>query len=459
MDPADVNAAATLIRSIDPRPIALVLDQSTGDRSKELEYAKASDILMADPYPIGQTNNVSAVIDATKAVSALAAAATKADGRPRSVVMVPQAFGSLGSSWLRNPTAAEGRVMAYLEVLNGARGLLLYARRAPYVMPTNFQLWGEYRALAMEFAEVGPALLAGNVSMPSLVSAPVATAAFKGVGGAACEAADDRQKDPDHHAASSTAVHVRAFDTPTETVFLVVNVANVSHTMQMRSPLLPKGHGAVVDAPFENRKVGLTEGGVLVDSIDAMGTRAYVHAKVPPPPPPSPSSPPPLLANGGFESATSVGVPDGVYAIPQGDLGASFLVDARVAAAGRHSLRLTTPQAGKGVALLFSTVSKLQPPPGGGVAGTSHQLGISMMLRHAPATKASLRFGLLARGDEDVPCCRPGDAIDSDGDGSFHRIQKHVAVPDGCDISLCQVYFELVSAGTVFVDEVALQWD
>ena len=48
-----------------------------------------------------------------------------------------QAFGALGSTWERNPTRYEGRVMTYLMAMHGARGILFYARRAPYTMPTN----------------------------------------------------------------------------------------------------------------------------------------------------------------------------------------------------------------------------------------------------------------------------------------------------------------------------------
>ena len=85
----------------------------------ELSYALSADVIMADPYPIGRCevaggcDNVSAVVDATVATVALAKRATAVDGRPRSITMVPQAFGSLGSTWTRNPTRQEGRVMRW----------------------------------------------------------------------------------------------------------------------------------------------------------------------------------------------------------------------------------------------------------------------------------------------------------------------------------------------------------
>ena len=37
--------------------------------------------------------------------------------------MVPQAFGSLGYAWARNPTRFEGRVMVYLMLMHGAKGM------------------------------------------------------------------------------------------------------------------------------------------------------------------------------------------------------------------------------------------------------------------------------------------------------------------------------------------------
>lgn len=94
----DVAAAAALVRSLDPRPVALVLDQAVrGDPERELSYAKSADILMADPYPIGgcssggtavRCNDVSKVAAATDAVYRLAAQATAEDGRERTIIMV-----------------------------------------------------------------------------------------------------------------------------------------------------------------------------------------------------------------------------------------------------------------------------------------------------------------------------------------------------------------------------------
>ena len=87
----DVAAAAKAIRTLDPRPVSLVLCEAT-NQTKALPYAMSADILMADPYPIGRAgDNVSAVVEATDAVVDLIARAEGEDGRHRLAIMVPQA--------------------------------------------------------------------------------------------------------------------------------------------------------------------------------------------------------------------------------------------------------------------------------------------------------------------------------------------------------------------------------
>ena len=105
-------------------------------------------------------------------------------------------------------------------------------------MPTNFQLWSEYRLLAMEFAEIGGALLHGNVSTPaisgaepSLACAAAGSGAPVGPGAAAGGGA-------------SLGVHARSFDDSTQTVWLVANPTNVSLAFSLGSPLLPAAPGA-----------------------------------------------------------------------------------------------------------------------------------------------------------------------------------------------------------------------
>ena len=193
--------------------------------------------------------------------------------------------------------------MVYLMALHGAKGILYYARRAPYVMPTNFALWAEYRLIAMEFAEIGSALLSGNVSTP--------TVALEGE----CRAADAAAAGSPAARPAATGVTARVFDTPTETVILLANVANTSRSFILDSEALPHGPGSL-EVLFENRALPLDtfgDRGRFSDTIDAMGTRAYRLSKLPPPPPPASQ---PLLVNGGFELASSVGVPDALYAVP-----------------------------------------------------------------------------------------------------------------------------------------------
>ena len=212
--PADFAAAAAVIRDCDgphPRPISVVLDK-TSNQTHALPYTLVVDILMADPYPIGHSapqNNVpgdrvSSVAVATDAVVDLIRTAAARDSKVRQAIMVPQAFGALGSHWARNPTRYEGRVMVYLMVMHGAHGILLYARRAPYTMPTNQVLWGEYRAMALEMAEITPWIILGTrTTLDASVTSDLSGSGAVGVDG----------------------VHAVQFTLDGSTVLLVTNVS------------------------------------------------------------------------------------------------------------------------------------------------------------------------------------------------------------------------------------------
>ena len=155
LDAADFIAAYHTVKASDPlgRPVTAVFDTSHAQA-----FLDGVDVVMSDPYPVGLGDNVSSVASRTAEYAALAAKSNK------SFWIVGQAFGSLESSWRRNPSRQEARVMIYGALMNGAVGVLLYARRAPSTMPTSTVLWGEFRALALELAEVQPFLLSARVS-------------------------------------------------------------------------------------------------------------------------------------------------------------------------------------------------------------------------------------------------------------------------------------------------------
>ena len=465
--PAEFAAAAAAVRALDSRPISVVLDGAT-NQTRALPYAMAVDILMADPYPVGHIalhedhlpgGQVGDVAAATDAVVQLIATATAKGGRARRVIMVPQAFGALGRSWGRNPTRFEGRVMVYLMTMHGSQGILLYARRGPYTMPTNQVLWGEYRALSLELQEISPQLQGGvrsNVSVAvTLLHGDAAALAADLVGPDAVEA-------------------VQFTLAGGSTVVLVTNALALSCLFTLSGvTLLEPGHH--VEVLFENRAINASSSGfsagaspsstastaTITDTISAMGTRAYrVLSTGAAAPPAGPAPSPPLLLNGGFESSSSPGVPDGVYAIPTGDLGSSFFVDARLHAgsvqhpgAVGHSLRLHTGRQGEGVRVTLVTQGLL--------SGSAFTLALSATTAdHA----AALEVSFASRGDS-PSCCEEANSstITLNGDESgalaFQKFSVTMQLPGNCAAATvgCEPTLELTTgSATVWVDNVVL---
>ena len=69
--------------------------------------------------------------------------------------IVPQCFGG-GEGSKREPTAREQRVMTYLALLHGARGIQYFIRKPPSSFPKSPEMWAECSTLALEAAELTP---------------------------------------------------------------------------------------------------------------------------------------------------------------------------------------------------------------------------------------------------------------------------------------------------------------
>eukprot|EP01047_Picozoa_sp_COSAG01_P060343 COSAG01_NODE_7385_length_3229_cov_9.246645_2_plen_701_part_00 len=447
---AEFAAAVAKVRQLDPRPVSVVLDGAT-NHTRALPYAAAVDIVMADPYPIGHSTpeRVSTVAVATDSVVELIAAATATDGRHRRAIMVPQAFGALGSSWGRNPTRWEGRVMVYLMVMHGSHGILLYARRGPFTMPTNQVLWGEYRAMANEMHEIAPQLLTGARSPVELSLLTHHAGGGDGAGAVVSEMC----------AVGVDGVHAVQFVTASATVVLVTNAHDDISCSFVATNVTSLTVRSRVEVLFENRWLGSPRSSQSVgiaDTISAMGTRAYRVPHTVSAPPPNPTDPKPLLLNGNLEASSSPGVPDGVYAVPTGDLGSTFFTDPRVHAGGGgaaqtgHSLRLRTARAGQGVRLTFVTATKK-------LSGTRFNLSLAAL---AASSAANLTVSLASRGDS-PSCCdsAPSSIIavpENSGGEEFQRFEASLDLPAGCTAS-CEPTVELMSGSTtLWIDDLVL---
>jgi hypothetical protein len=194
-------------------------------------------------------------------------------------------------------------------------------------LQASANLWIECTRLAVEGAELTPALLSDRSTAPevTVVSSPS--------GGA-------------------DSVHVSAFVEARLGGGIVILVANTAtQPVQVTLTLTP---GVVKDGVatvlFANRNVTVA-GGVLHDWVDAMGTRAYrltpVGAGRTARAEPNPKN---LLFNPSFERMDGGGgLPDGFWSTVQNDSAASAFSDPRDSVHGLHSLRIHTPTDGGGL--------------------------------------------------------------------------------------------------------------
>jgi hypothetical protein len=159
ISPKEVFEAHVREKEADPHhPTAIVIyrPENFGD------YASASDILMTDPYPIPHRP--------LTVVSESVRAAREAVGDRKPVWAIIQAFNWAEASqearrigWARWPTYAEQRCMAYLAVINGAKGILFFRYGGNEHDPAN---WRAVKRVAGELKRISPILLSETVSSP-----------------------------------------------------------------------------------------------------------------------------------------------------------------------------------------------------------------------------------------------------------------------------------------------------
>ncbi len=284
-----------ILKNLDPyHPVTIVFCRGAEDA---LNFSAATDIVMADPYPIprGSVTSVSKTADAFN----------EAFDLRKPLWIVPQAFGG-GEWWEREPTAGEQRVMTYLALIHGARAIQYFTRSPRTSFPKSPIMWAECGAMALETAELTPALT--SVEVPPAVTSSI----------------------PSVHA---TALLDRGVIT-----ILAVNTENRPQVPRFKLEGVDfTGRATVL---FENRQVEVNDG-VIEEPIGAYGSRAYAVEIGPMPTEDISISERNMVYNPSWEDNPSVGTPSGNYAgvAP----GASMFVDARVARHGRHSVRLTTP--------------------------------------------------------------------------------------------------------------------
>jgi hypothetical protein len=166
---AKAKSAYRLFRKLDARhPVFAVIA-----RPDEYERWKGTcDILGVDPYPIPHSPPIRVAEYMDKAVASVSLSEGGARTSPgyRAVWGIPQAFdwdfysedtGPAKPKHLLRPTEKEMRLMTYLEVIHGAKGIMFYCLvgyRGYNTMENPVQ-WRALRRLARELGRLSPALL------------------------------------------------------------------------------------------------------------------------------------------------------------------------------------------------------------------------------------------------------------------------------------------------------------
>ncbi len=305
MPPEPLMETYRLIKELDPyHPVTMVFMTP----QQAWRYKDAMDIVMADPYPVPnrpvtEVEYVSRMLQKTLYPEL-------------PLWIVPQAFGG-NEHWEREPTPGEMRVMTYLALINGARGIQYFVRNGLNGFPKSVAAWDECGRMALETAELTPFYACGKE--------------VKGV------------------SVKQHAVRVKAWRRDSTLLIVCVNTVNEPFPLGVTFP----DHYEVKTAGvmFENRSVPVVRGQIK-DMIDAFGTRVF-RINLRHPDRDTKKDTLNMMKDPGFEYLPVPGVPSACYARVGKDRGATYFVDARVARSGEHSVRLVTPEDGCGATLSF----------------------------------------------------------------------------------------------------------
>lgn len=306
--PELLEKAYNLIHEIDPyHPIAIVFMMP----SKFHEFSKTMDIAMTDPYPIPNSVDIRGYLQQMN----------QDFKYQKSIWLVPQAFGGQ-EMWSRESTPKEIRVMTYLGLLEGAKGIQYYVRSTTNLNPQSVGAWSECSNMATEVSQMTPFLLS-----------------------------EERQNvlstgNPD--------ILAKSFSYKGNKLVIVVNKANRPFTFSIDLGSVTSSEKA--DLWFENRSVAVA-GSKLRDMIDALGTRVYL-IKEKAIANQNSIYPGNIIFNPSFEEVATPGLATGqgrnFRDEKNADYGATVFTDSRQSVDGLFSLRMQTPanNAGKTVHLL-----------------------------------------------------------------------------------------------------------
>jgi len=315
--PAVLEEAYQLIRRLDPyHPVSIVFMMP----SKAADFKNTMDIAMTDPYPIpGPADKV--MEDVKKYADAYR--------YEKSVWLVPQAFGGQ-EMWPREPTAHELRLMTYMGLVSGAKGIQYYVHAAGNLNPQSVSAWSACSDMAVETAQMTPFLLSAD------------------------DAPEIKASDP--------KILTRAFRYQGNLLIIAVNNENAPKAYSMEVGPTDNRLNNNAELWFEDRAVPF-QNNAIKDIIDAYSTRVYLIRAT------ENSGASKLNANNltinpSFEKIVSPGLAIGANVTEtndqKADKGATFFTDPRESVDGMFSLRLISPtdSGGKKIRFLPLVMSK-----------------------------------------------------------------------------------------------------
>lgn len=314
--PAILEQAYRLIHQLDPyHPISIVFMMP----QKANDFRKTMDVAMTDPYPIpGPPDKV--MDDLNKYLDAYR--------YQKSVWLVPQAFGAQ-EMWTREPTAQEIRLMTYMGLMSGAKGIQYYVHAPGNLNPQSVSVWSACSDIAVETAQ-----------MTSFLSSADDAPVFK---------------------SSDNKLLIRSFKYKGNLLVIVANNENKPKPFRINTAEKDTTLKPTAELWFENREVPFNNGSID-DIIDGYGTRVYlIRANNNMSPVEADHN---LMLNPGFEKIVSPGLPIGsnvnTRSNDKADKGATFFADGTQSKEGMFSLRLITPvdNGGKKIRFLPMVMSK-----------------------------------------------------------------------------------------------------
>ncbi|WP_158798346.1 carbohydrate binding domain-containing protein [Pedobacter sp. L105] len=313
--PKVLEEAYQLIHELDPyHPVSIVFMMP----SKAADFRNTMDIAMTDPYPI--PGPADKIMEDLKQYN-------EAYRYEKSVWLVPQAFGGQ-EMWPREPTGQEMRLMTYMGLISGVKGIQYYVHAAGNLNPQSVSAWSACSDVAVETAQMTSFLLSGD------------------------EAPAIKTNDP--------KILTRTFLYKGNLLIIAVNNENKPKLFTLDVAVKDSSLNHQAELWFENRTVPF-EKGHINDIIDAYGTRVYlVRSSITNALLPENN----LTLNPSFEKIVSPGLAIGanvtVTSEQKSDPGATFFTDPTQHKEGLFSLRLITPtdSGGKKIRLLPLVMSK-----------------------------------------------------------------------------------------------------